>query len=146
MIWEWFKDWAQIIGAGITLLAVLVALGLGLVNMRQTKNIQEQQYKHTLFRDIKGWAREVVASIDEYNRGINMPEWHEQWSILRATKIGMISQAKKINNGFEKKVEKAVKLFEAFDQDLANSVKSNNPEECKESCKEILESDPIEYI
>jgi hypothetical protein len=54
--------------------------------------------------------------------------------------------SKKINNDFEKKVEKAVKLFEAFDEDFANGVKSNNPEECKESCKAILESDPIEYI
>jgi hypothetical protein len=149
---EWFPIFPllpdKVIGVSTVLTAwtTLVLAFAAFWSIWQTKKIQEKQYKHALFKEIKGWAREVTALIDEHYRGVNTPDWHEHRAILRATKIGMKSQAKQISNDFEEKVGKAIKLFEAFDQDISNGIRSNNPKECKESCIKILESDPEKHV
>ena len=44
---------------GITLAAVIVALGIGVTSIIQTKRIQKRTYKHALLKEIIDWATDV---------------------------------------------------------------------------------------
>ncbi|HUT96576.1 MAG TPA: hypothetical protein VMW60_00450 [Dehalococcoidales bacterium] len=50
------KDWAQVIGAGITLLAVLVALGIGIASILHTQSMQKKERRERLLNEIIDWA------------------------------------------------------------------------------------------
>jgi hypothetical protein len=58
---EWLKDWAQVIGAGITLLAVLVALGIGIASILHTRSIQKKERKERLLNEIIEWAADILT-------------------------------------------------------------------------------------
>lgn len=46
-------------GDWITLVAVIVALSIGVTSIRQTRNIRQQEYKNRLINDVILWAGEV---------------------------------------------------------------------------------------
>lgn len=60
MEWAWFKEWAPVIGAGITLLAVLVALGIGVSSIIQTNRLKKAEKKERLLNEIIDWASEIL--------------------------------------------------------------------------------------
>lgn len=59
----------MVIGDWITLVAVIIALTLGVLALIQTHRIQKRQYKHFLITEIIDWATEIVKS----TRVENMP-------------------------------------------------------------------------
>ena len=59
----------MVIGDWITLVAVIIALTLGVLALIQTNHIQKRHYKHLLINEIIDWETEIVKSI----RTENMP-------------------------------------------------------------------------
>ena len=58
---EW--QGADIIGAsaaGATFLAVLVALGLGLYSVRETRHLQKREFRYRLLDEVRQWAERAV--------------------------------------------------------------------------------------
>jgi signal transduction histidine kinase len=56
---EWLQDWALVIGAGITLLAVLVALGIGIASILHTQSMQKRERKERLLDKIVEWVTDI---------------------------------------------------------------------------------------
>ena len=134
----------ELVLAILTLIAVVVALGIGIASIRQTQKIQEKQYKYARFKEIKGWAKEVMALIDEQYRWGDTQEWNNRRANLRAALIDIASQAEQISDeSYKRKIEKAINLFAAFDQDIANKVRSSFPNACRLSCVEVIKSNPV---
>jgi len=57
---ELLKEWAQVISAGITLLAVFVALGIGVSSLIQTNKLQKAEKRERLLNEIIEWAVDVT--------------------------------------------------------------------------------------
>lgn len=53
----------MVIGDWITLVAVVIALTLGVLAVIQTNRIQEKRYRHLLINEIIDWATEIAKSI-----------------------------------------------------------------------------------
>ncbi len=60
---EWLKEWAQVISTGITLLAVLVALGIGVASIWNTQSLQKKERKERLLNEIIEWAKGLEERI-----------------------------------------------------------------------------------
>jgi len=56
----WLKEWALVISAGITFLAVIVALGIGISSLIQTKRLQQSERRERLLNEIIEWALDVA--------------------------------------------------------------------------------------
>jgi uncharacterized membrane protein len=53
------SDIINAILAGLTLLGVIVALGMGVASIIQAKNLQRKQYKNILLDNILKWALDI---------------------------------------------------------------------------------------
>jgi hypothetical protein len=60
MIYEWLKDWAQAISAGIMLLAVFVALGIGVASILHTQSMQKKERRERLLNEVTEWAVDMT--------------------------------------------------------------------------------------
>ena len=58
-------DTGEIVAAVVTFLAVVVALGIGVISLRQTKNIQEKQYRLERLNKINAWAIDIAKCESE---------------------------------------------------------------------------------
>ncbi len=52
-------DW-EVASAGLTLVAIIVALILGVQSIRETRNIQKREFRHRLLNEIAEWATKVI--------------------------------------------------------------------------------------
>lgn len=52
----WLKEWAVPLSAGITLLAVFVALGIGIASIRHTQSLRKKERRERLLNEIIDWA------------------------------------------------------------------------------------------
>jgi len=57
---EWLKESAQVLSAGITLLAVFVALGIGVASILHTQSMQKRERKERLLNEIIEWAIDIA--------------------------------------------------------------------------------------
>jgi len=78
---EWLKEWAQVLSAGITLLAVFVALGIGVASILHTQSMQKRERKERLLNEIIEWALEVsscssISFLTKYSEIKNMWEYN----------------------------------------------------------------------
>ena len=46
--------------AGLTFIAIVVALILGIRSIRETRNIQKREFRHRLLNEITEWATKVI--------------------------------------------------------------------------------------
>jgi len=58
----WLKEWAVVIGAGVTFLAVIVALGIGISSLIQTKMLQKAEKRERLLNEIIQWVTELQTA------------------------------------------------------------------------------------
>jgi len=56
----WLKEWAQAISAGIMLLAVFVALGVGVASILHTQRMQKKERRERLLNEIIEWAVDMT--------------------------------------------------------------------------------------
>lgn len=56
---EWLKEWALPLSAGATLLAVFVALGIGIASIKHTQSMQRKERRERLLNEIIEWAEEI---------------------------------------------------------------------------------------
>ncbi|MDD5338120.1 MAG: hypothetical protein PHG35_01740 [Dehalococcoidales bacterium] len=66
-IGQWIKDWATPLGAGATLVAVIVALWIGLKSISQTKNIQKKERIERMLNEILDWLRRIEIQLFPYD-------------------------------------------------------------------------------
>lgn len=109
----------------IELVALLVALGLGLAAIIQTKIIQKKTYKYMLLNEIINWAESVAAHVIERKRGINLPAWFEGWALLKVKKTSLIEIANSINPGILDAVAEGEKRFNSLDIVIGSGNESN---------------------
>ncbi|MGD1119812.1 MAG: hypothetical protein ABR886_10045 [Dehalococcoidales bacterium] len=74
-ILKWIKDWATPLSAGATLVAVIVALGVGVASIFQTKNIQKRERKERLINEIIDWLYEIHNSSLDPNIDFRNPNF-----------------------------------------------------------------------
>ncbi len=57
---KWLKEWSQAISAGIMLLAVFVALGIGVASILHTQSMQKRERRERLLNEIIEWAVDIT--------------------------------------------------------------------------------------
>jgi hypothetical protein len=57
---KWLKEWSQAISAGIMLLAVFVALGIGVASILHTQSMQKRERRERLLDEIIEWAVDMT--------------------------------------------------------------------------------------
>jgi len=119
---EWLKEWAQVIGAGITLLAVFVALGIGVSSLIQTNRLQKAERRERLLNEIIEWAVDVSkCGIEKgYPDISNLIDLHVVWLKI-SNNIGDIILCFKEMRGKNQYIGEIVK---ALDQDLREASKT----------------------
>ncbi len=60
-ILNWMNNWKELASAGLTFLAVLVALGIGVASLVQTNCIQKRERTERVLNEIIEWAIEVAT-------------------------------------------------------------------------------------
>jgi transcription termination factor NusB len=58
----WLKEWAVPLSAGVTLLAVFVALGIGVASIWNTRSMQKKERRERLLNEIYEWALEIQTN------------------------------------------------------------------------------------
>jgi hypothetical protein len=124
---EWLKDWAQVIGAGITLLAVLVALGIGIASIKHTQSMQRKERRERLLNEIIEWALEIqtnALTIEiplSTNLSLEQISKHREANLLlrygkNFTKNGyiMVIVNEEFKSDLKKETEEAINMFTAF--------------------------------
>jgi hypothetical protein len=61
LIYDFLDKWASAGAPAITLLAVVVALGIGLAGILQTRNIQKNEHRRRLLGEILNWAQNIFS-------------------------------------------------------------------------------------
>jgi len=59
-IFDFLDKWASVGAPAIILIGIVVALAIGIMSLRQTREVQERQFKHTLLSEIIKWAIDIV--------------------------------------------------------------------------------------
>jgi hypothetical protein len=150
LIFDFLDKWASAGAPALTLLAIIVALGIGVAGILQTRNIQRTEQQQRLLKEIEGWAKEVIDLIGQLDRDDSKElsafrfRTEQQWEILKATMTNAREMGFKIDEQFGQTVEKALNNFEYLRSGVAGGgLKSNiydRMENCKSSCNKIIES------
>jgi len=124
----------------LSLIAVIVALIIGVTSIVQSQKLQHKALIHLLLNDVIDWAKNVSAQAEERERGVNLPAWYERWAILRAEKIGIVDKASRIDKDLKQAVEEGVRKFELMDGAVTGTTSGTFiNRNCSDSCKRILE-------
>jgi len=138
-------------GDWITLIAVIVALTIGVASFIQMNHIQQSERKQRLLKEIEDWAKEVIYLISELERSEERSlekfrfNTEQRWRVLKATTANMKNIADKIDKEFGVKVNQAVINFNYLWEGIqpGGALKSNiydRLQGCKDSCTTVLES------
>jgi len=60
LISQWLKAWGQVINSGIMLMAVFVALGMGITSILHTQSMQKRERRERLLNEIIEWAVDMT--------------------------------------------------------------------------------------
>lgn len=150
LIFDFLDKWASAGAPPLTLLAIIVALGIGVAGILQTRNIQRTEQQQRLLKEIEGWAKEVIDLIGQLDRDDSKEmsvfrfRTEQQWKILKATMMNAREIGFKIDEQFGRTVEKALNDFEYLWKGVDGGGSKSNiydrMESCKSSCNKIIES------
>jgi len=140
-IFNFLDEWASAGAPAITLIAVAVALYIGIKSLRQTENMQKREQKHRLLNETNDWAEEAIELVDRFQRGFREPDMFDRKLILRAKTMGIESVLSKFSASFSHVVMKAIRDFEAFDNEFKKEHwdLKDKSEQCKDSLKALIE-------
>lgn len=138
---NFLSGWAVAGGPVMTLIAVAVALYIGIKSLRQTENIQKREQKHRLLNETNNWAEEAIELVDRFQRGFKDPDMFDRKLILRAKTMGIESVLSKFSISLSHVVMKAIRDFEAFDNEFKKEHwdLKDKSEQCKDSLKALIE-------
>ena len=127
MVWEWLKEWALVLSAGITLLAVFVALGIGVSSLIQTNKLKKAEKRERLLNEIIEWTLEIQTNALEVDIPLsgNLPIKEmrvkaEANSLFRYGKTFtkndyiMVIANEEFKKDLKIEVEEAISIFTAF--------------------------------
>ena len=130
IIFDFLDKWASAGAPAIMLIGILVALGIGLVSIRQTRNIRQREYRHRLLSEIVDWA--VNVSKSAFEKGVLdtsttitpaeasgfVTEQVEQWGTFRVAR-GHGEYIRKIASEIDAELAKYVdELIDALRQQI----------------------------
>ena len=137
----------MVVGDGITLSAVVVALVIGVVSIVTIMRIQRSEQKQRQLKEIEKWAKETIRLNNEYiETGAITQMWADnkwRWWILKETKIDMKEAADRIDKCLGQKVDKAVKCFDVVDMNIGRCNKHivhDSMSSCTDACREVLKT------
>ena len=121
------SDLINAVSAGLTLIAVIVALILGISSIRETRNVQKREFRHRLLKEIADWAMELQRTELEFNIPLvtnpninNIESTVEGNTLLRyGSLFGKNEYVKAIAQGAFKEellptIEETIRIFTAY--------------------------------